>query len=82
MEMDVILVRGSDHVGDGAAATLRIESALNARCTYQQELEAKVSERTREIEETKQYLENLLEMPMTSFIPSIVSSASPMSARY
>ena len=29
--------------------------------TYQQELEAKVSERTREIEETKQYLENLLE---------------------
>jgi PAS domain S-box-containing protein len=29
--------------------------------TYREELEAKVGERTREIEETKQYLENLLE---------------------
>ncbi|HEU4685672.1 MAG TPA: PAS domain S-box protein [Nitrospira sp.] len=29
--------------------------------TYREELEAKVKERTREIEETKQYLENLLE---------------------
>src|SRR5207237_8586369 len=36
----------------------RIERQLE---TYREELEDKVRERTREIEETKQYLENLLE---------------------
>ena len=36
----------------------RLERQLQ---TYREELEVKVRERTREIEETKQYLENLLE---------------------
>ena len=63
VEMDVILVRGSDHTWvmvqlRDITDRKRLERQMH---TYQQELEAKVSERTREIEETKQYLENLLE---------------------
>ena len=63
VEMDVILVRGSDHTWvmvqlRDITDRKRLERQMH---TYQQELETKVSERTREIEETKQYLENLLE---------------------
>ena len=63
VEMDLILVRGSDHTWvmvqlRDITDRKRLERQMH---TYQQELEAKVSERTREIEETKQYLENLLE---------------------
>lgn len=63
VEMDLILVRGSDHTRvmvqlRDITDRKRLERQMH---TYQQELEAKVSERTREIEETKQYLENLLE---------------------
>lgn len=63
VEMDVILVRGSDHTWvmvqlRDITDRKRLERQMH---TYQQELEAKVGERTREIEETKQYLENLLE---------------------
>ena len=63
VEMDLILVRGSDHTLvmvqlRDITDRKRLERQMHM---YQQELEAKVSERTREIEETKQYLENLLE---------------------
>jgi PAS domain S-box-containing protein len=63
VEMDLILVRGSDHTWvmvqlRDITDRKRLERQMH---TYQQELEAKVIERTREIEETKQYLENLLE---------------------
>ncbi len=63
VEMDLILVRGSDHTWvmvqlRDITDRKRLERQMH---TYQQELEAKVGERTREIEETKQYLENLLE---------------------
>ncbi|MDR4481259.1 MAG: PAS domain S-box protein [Nitrospira sp.] len=63
VEMDLILVRGSDHTWvmvqlRDITDRKRLERQMHI---YQQELEAKVSERTREIEETKQYLENLLE---------------------
>jgi PAS domain S-box-containing protein len=63
VEMDLILVRGSDHTWvmvqlRDITDRKRLERQMH---TYQQELEAKVTERTREIEETKQYLENLLE---------------------
>ena len=63
VEMDLILVRGSDHTWvmvqlRDITDRKRLERQMH---TYQQELEAKVAERTREIEETKQYLENLLE---------------------
>ncbi len=63
VEMDLILVRGSDHAWvmvqlRDITDRKRLERQMH---TYQQELETKVIERTREIEETKQYLENLLE---------------------
>ncbi|MBA2484949.1 MAG: PAS domain S-box protein [Nitrospira sp.] len=63
VEMDLILVRGSDHSWvmvqlRDITDRKRLELQMH---TYQQELEVKVSERTLEIEETKQYLENLLE---------------------
>jgi PAS domain S-box-containing protein len=63
VEMDLILVRGSDHTWvmvqlRDITDRKRLERQMH---TYQQELEVKVTERTREIEETKQYLENLLE---------------------
>lgn len=63
VEMDLILVRGSDHTWGmvqlrDITDRKRLERQMH---TYQQELEAKVTERTREIEETKQYLQNLLE---------------------
>jgi len=62
-EMDLILVGDSDRplimvqLRD-ITDRKRLERQMQ---TYQQELEVKVRERTREIEETKQYLENLLE---------------------
>ncbi|MBV6470781.1 MAG: Sensor histidine kinase RcsC [Nitrospirae bacterium] len=63
VEMDLILVRGSDHSWvmvqlRDITDRKRLERQMQ---TYQQELEAQVTERTREIEETKQYLQNLLE---------------------
>jgi PAS domain S-box-containing protein len=63
VEMDLIRVGGADQVL--AMVQLRditdrkkLERQLQS---YREELEVKVRERTREIEETKQYLENLLE---------------------
>jgi PAS domain S-box-containing protein len=62
-EMDLILVGAADQlmvmvqlrdITDRKRLELQLE-------TYREELEFKVRERTREIEETKQYLENLLE---------------------
>ncbi|MCE7976552.1 MAG: PAS domain S-box protein [Nitrospira sp. NTP1] len=55
VEMDLILARGSDHTWvmvqlRDITDRKRLERQMH---TYQQELEAKVSERTREIEETK-----------------------------
>jgi PAS domain S-box-containing protein len=63
VEMDLILVRDSDQLLvmvqlRDITDRKRLERQMQ---TYQQELEVKVRERTREIEETKQYLENLLE---------------------
>ncbi|HEX2055482.1 MAG TPA: PAS domain S-box protein [Nitrospiraceae bacterium] len=63
VEMDLILVRDSEQVLimvqlRDITDRKRLERQMQ---TYQQELEVKVRERTREIEETKQYLENLLE---------------------
>ena len=47
--------------------------------TYREELEVKVRERTREIEETKQYLENLLENANDVIYTLDTSSGSPTS---
>ena len=63
VEMDLIRVGGDDRVLVMAQLRditdrKRLERQLQS---YRQELEIKVRERTREIEETKQYLENLLE---------------------
>ncbi|WP_447602116.1 PAS domain S-box protein [Nitrospira sp. Nam80] len=63
VEMDLILVRDSEQLLimvqlRDITDRKRLERQMQ---TYQQELEVKVRERTREIEETKQYLENLLE---------------------
>ena len=63
VEMDLILVRDSERLLvmvqlRDITDRKRLERQMQ---TYQQELESKVQERTREIEETKQYLENLLE---------------------
>ncbi|MFO0733632.1 MAG: PAS domain S-box protein [Nitrospiraceae bacterium] len=63
VEMDLIQVRGSDHTWvmvqlRDITDRKRLERQMQI---YQAELETKVRERTREIEETKQYLENLLE---------------------
>ncbi|HEY7128747.1 MAG TPA: PAS domain S-box protein [Nitrospira sp.] len=63
VEMDLIRVAGSGQVlvmvqMRDITDRKRLERQLQ---TYREELEIKVSERTREIEETKQYLENLLE---------------------
>ncbi len=63
VEMDLIQVRGSDHTWvmvqlRDITDRKRLERQMQV---YQAELESKVRERTREIEETKQYLENLLE---------------------
>ena len=63
VEMDLIRVGGDDRslimvqLRD-ITDRKRLERQLQ---TYREELELKVQERTREIEETKQYLENLLE---------------------
>ncbi|MDH4327679.1 MAG: PAS domain S-box protein [Nitrospira sp.] len=63
VEMDLILVGGVDQslvmvqLRD-ITDRKRLERQLQS---YREDLEAKVRERTREIEETKQYLENLLE---------------------
>ncbi|MGQ0810490.1 MAG: PAS domain S-box protein [Nitrospiraceae bacterium] len=63
VEMDLIRVEGGDRplvmvqlrdITDRKRLVRRLEE-------YREELEVKVRERTREIEETKQYLENLLE---------------------
>jgi PAS domain S-box-containing protein len=63
VEMDLIHVAGSGQVlvmvqMRDITDRKRLERQLQ---TYREELEIKVRERTREIEETKQYLENLLE---------------------
>lgn len=63
VEMDLIRVGGDDQVLvmvqlRDITDRKKLERQLQ---TYREELEAKVRERTREIEETKQYLENLLE---------------------
>ncbi|WP_455377642.1 PAS domain S-box protein [Petrachloros mirabilis] len=63
VEMDLIRVGGADQVLvmvqlRDITDRKKLERQLQ---TYREELEAKVRERTREIEETKQYLENLLE---------------------
>ncbi|WP_455243750.1 PAS domain S-box protein, partial [Petrachloros mirabilis] len=63
VEMDLIRVSGADQVLvmvqlRDITDRKKLERQLQ---TYREELEAKVRERTREIEETKQYLENLLE---------------------
>jgi PAS domain S-box-containing protein len=63
VEMDLIRVGGDDRVLVMAQLRditdrKRLERQLQS---YREELELKVQERTREIEETKQYLENLLE---------------------
>jgi PAS domain S-box-containing protein len=63
VEMDLIQVRGSDHTLimvqlRDITDRKRLERQMQV---YQAELESNVRERTREIEETKQYLENLLE---------------------
>ncbi len=63
VEMDLIRAGGADQVLvmvqlRDITDRKKLERQLQ---TYREELEQKVSERTREIEETKQYLENLLE---------------------
>jgi PAS domain S-box-containing protein len=63
VEMDLIRVEGDDHVLvmvqlRDITDRKKLERQLQS---YREELEVKVQERTREIEETKQYLENLLE---------------------
>lgn len=63
VEMDLIRVGGADQVLvmvqlRDITDRKKLERQLQ---TYREQLEAKVRERTREIEETKQYLENLLE---------------------
>jgi PAS domain S-box-containing protein len=63
VEMDLIRVAGSGQVlvmvqMRDITDRKRLERQLQ---TYREELEVKVRERTREIEQTKQYLENLLE---------------------
>jgi PAS domain S-box-containing protein len=63
VEMDLIRAGGGDHVLvmvqlRDITDRKRLERQLES---YREDLEAKVRERTREIEETKQYLENLLE---------------------
>lgn len=63
VEMDLIRVAGSGQVlvmvqMRDITDRKKLERQLQ---TYREELEMKVRERTREIEETKQYLENLLE---------------------
>jgi PAS domain S-box-containing protein len=63
VEMDLIRVAGSEQV----LVMVQIRDITDRKKlerqlqTYREELEIKVKERTREIEETKQYLENLLE---------------------
>jgi len=63
VEMDLIRVGGADHV----LAMVQLRDITDRKKferqlqSYREELELKVRERTREIEETKQYLENLLE---------------------
>jgi PAS domain S-box-containing protein len=63
VEMDLIRVGGADQLLvmvqlRDITDRKKLERQLQ---TYREELEGKVKERTREIEETKQYLENLLE---------------------
>lgn len=63
VEMDLIRIEDGDSVSvmvqlRDITERKRLEQQLQ---DYSEELEAKVRERTREIEETKQYLENLLE---------------------
>jgi len=63
VEMDLIRVGGADQLLvmvqlRDITDRKKLERQLQ---TYREELELKVQERTREIEETKQYLENLLE---------------------
>ena len=63
VEMDLIRVAGTDQLlvmvqMRDITDRKKLERQLQS---YREELEAKVGERTREIEETKQYLENLLE---------------------
>jgi PAS domain S-box-containing protein len=63
VEMDLILVGGADQLVvmvqlRDITDRKKLERQLQ---TYREQLEVKVQERTREIEETKQYLENLLE---------------------
>jgi len=63
VEMDLILVGGADQLLvmvqlRDITDRKKLERQLQ---TYREQLEVKVQERTREIEETKQYLENLLE---------------------
>ncbi|TKS59787.1 MAG: PAS domain-containing sensor histidine kinase [Nitrospira sp.] len=63
VEMDLIRVGGADHMLvmmqlRDITDRKKLERQLQS---YREELELKVRERTREIEETKQYLENLLE---------------------
>jgi len=63
VEMDLIQVGSPDHVSvmvqlRDITDRKKLERQLQ---TYREELETKVKERTREIEQTKQYLENLLE---------------------
>ena len=63
VEMDLIRVAGASQV----LVMVQIRDITDRKklerqlATYREELEIKVRERTREIEETKQYLENLLE---------------------
>jgi len=63
VEMDLIRVGAADQllVIVAAAKHYRPEAARTTVGDLREELEDKVRERTREIEETKQYLENLLE---------------------
>src|SRR5207237_7385599 len=63
VEMDLIRIEGGEAPSvmvqlRDITERKRLEQQLQE---YREELEAKVKERTREIEETKQYLENLLE---------------------
>src|SRR5438552_6116742 len=63
VEMDLIRIEGGETLSvmvqlRDITERKRLEQQLQE---YREELEAKVKERTREIEETKQYLENLLE---------------------
>ncbi len=63
VEMDLIRVGEADHV----LVMVQLRDIMDRKKlerqlqSYREELELKVRERTREIEETKQYLENLLE---------------------